>query len=84
MTNLTRRFVGTLAATLTALELLAWTIAIVAQQPSTLRPPAFQIDPTWPTIPNNWVLGEVSSIAVDSRDQFGAASPAIDSRGSTR
>jgi DNA-binding beta-propeller fold protein YncE len=70
MTNLTRRIVCTLVATLAALELLAWTIAAVAamQQPSALRPPAFQVDSTWPTIPNNWVLGEVSSIAVDSRD----------------
>jgi hypothetical protein len=34
------------------------------------RPPVFQVDPSWPTIPNNWVLGEVTSIAVDSRDHI--------------
>src|SRR4026209_1157290 len=45
---------------------LAWP---VAQQP-TLRAPTFQVDPKWPTIPNNWVLGEVSSIAVDARDHI--------------
>ena len=34
------------------------------------RPPAFQVDPAWPSIPNSWVLGEVSSIAVDGRDHI--------------
>jgi DNA-binding beta-propeller fold protein YncE len=43
---------------------------VSAQQASTLRPPAFELDPKWPTIPNNWVLGEVSSIDVDSRDHI--------------
>ena len=42
-----------------------------AQQPaSTLKAPSFQVDANWPTIPNNWVLGEVSSIAVDPRDHI--------------
>ena len=44
------------------------TLSIAAQSP--VRPPTFQVDPSWPTIPNDWVLGEVSSIAVDSRDQM--------------
>src|SRR5262249_29599794 len=39
------------------------------QRTSNARVPAFHADPTWPTIPNNWVLGEVSSVAVDSSDQ---------------
>jgi DNA-binding beta-propeller fold protein YncE len=30
--------------------------------------PKFQVDPTWPRLPNNWVLGEISSVAVDRRD----------------
>ena len=33
-----------------------------------LRPPEFAVDPTWPTIPNDWVLGEVTSISVDRND----------------
>src|SRR5688572_27151410 len=37
---------------------------------SSLRAPTFQVDPAWPTIPNDWVLGEVSSISVDSRDRI--------------
>ena len=44
---------------------------VAAQQsPSPMRAPSFQVDPAWPTIPNNWVLGEVSSIAVDPRDHI--------------
>jgi hypothetical protein len=37
-------------------------------QESRLRAPEFKVDPAWPTIPNNWVLGEVTSISVDSKD----------------
>ena len=32
--------------------------------------PTFKPDSTWPSLPVNWVLGEVSSIAVDSRDHI--------------
>ncbi len=28
------------------------------------------MDPAWPSIPNNWVLGEVTSISVDSKDHI--------------
>src|ERR1019366_7508109 len=31
--------------------------------------PVFQVDPFWPKpLPNNWILGPVSGIAIDSRD----------------
>jgi hypothetical protein len=30
--------------------------------------PTFRAEPSWPTIPNNWIFGEVSSIAVDFQD----------------
>ena len=30
--------------------------------------PKFKADPTWPALPNNWILGETSSVAVDRRD----------------
>ena len=30
--------------------------------------PTFAVDPSWPTIPNGWVLGQVSSVTVDGRD----------------
>ena len=41
-----------------------------ARQTDTPRPPVFAVDPSWPVIPNSWVLGEVTSIAVDSRDHI--------------
>jgi hypothetical protein len=30
--------------------------------------PVFQVDPSWPKLPNNWVMGVVSSVNVDRRD----------------
>jgi hypothetical protein len=48
---------------------VSWSL-LDAQQGAPLRAPSFQVDPAWPTIPNNWVLGEVSSIAVDPRDHI--------------
>jgi hypothetical protein len=44
--------------------------ATVGAQQGTTPAPAFDVDRTWPTIPNNWVLGEVTSIAVDASDRI--------------
>src|SRR5262245_19219346 len=43
-------------------------VGLLAQSPQEIKPPTFQADPSWPAIPDNWVFGEVSSIAVDSND----------------
>jgi hypothetical protein len=32
------------------------------------RMPVFEVDSSWPKLPNNWVLGVVSSVATDKRD----------------
>jgi hypothetical protein len=32
--------------------------------------PLFQLDPAWPKIPSKWVLGEVSSVTVDAKDNI--------------
>ena len=70
MSVMARRSVSALAAA-TTVTLSAWfMVEGEAQQQSTLRAPAFQVDPAWPAVPNNWVLGEVTSIAVDSRDHI--------------
>jgi hypothetical protein len=50
--------------------LTALTATVAARQAASTRPPAFDVDPAWPTIPNDWVLGEVTSIAVDARDRI--------------
>src|SRR5919197_255306 len=55
-----------LATAALTVSFLAWAVA----QQSTLRAPTFQVDPNWPTIPNNWVLGEVTSISVDKQDHI--------------
>ena len=43
---------------------------IDAQQSGTARVPQFQVDPSWPMVPNNWVLGEATSISVDKQDHI--------------
>lgn len=41
----------------------------LAQSSSTVkRVPIFEVDPSWPKLPNNWVVGHVASVAVDRRD----------------
>ncbi len=30
--------------------------------------PVFEVDPAWPKLPTNWVVGHVASVAVDRRD----------------
>ncbi len=38
------------------------------RQESAASMPVFQVDSAWPRLPNNWVLGVVSAVAVDRRD----------------
>jgi hypothetical protein len=49
---------------------LAVSMGDKAHAQSALRPPEFRVDPTWPTIPNDWVLGEVTSVSVDRNDNI--------------
>jgi DNA-binding beta-propeller fold protein YncE len=48
--------------------LLTASVHITGQSSANVQAPVFRVDPAWPMIPNNWVFGEVSSIAVDSQD----------------
>ena len=54
--------------TATLALLVAGPIHPTAQQPP--QAPRFEVDPAWPSIPNHWVLGEVTSISVDRRDHI--------------
>jgi hypothetical protein len=67
MPGMGRRFLSGMSVV--AVWLLC-TAAVIAQQSSTLRPPMFEVDPAWPSIPNNWVLGEVTSVSVDRKDHI--------------
>src|SRR5690242_7956041 len=51
-----------------ALIITASSIGLDAQ--SLPKAPRFEVDRNWPQIPNNWVLGEVTSISVDRNDRI--------------
>lgn len=71
MTACIHRPIAILAASLSIAVASSTLMLSGAQQPGPARrAPTFQVDPNWPSIPNNWVLGEVSSIAVDARDHI--------------
>jgi hypothetical protein len=42
-------------------------VASQDRHPGTHQVPKFEVDPSWPKIPNGWVLGPVSSVAVDEQ-----------------
>jgi hypothetical protein len=44
-------------------------VAVIASSTAPSRMmPVFELDPSWPKIPNNWVFGNVSEVAVDKHD----------------
>jgi hypothetical protein len=58
-------------ARLTAIAALLVAIAPFRPSAQSLpKAPHFEVDPTWPSIPNNWVLGEVTSVSVDKHDHI--------------
>lgn len=44
--------------------------AAPSRSTSTLEVPKFQVDPSWPTIPDGWTLGQVSSVASDAQNDI--------------
>jgi DNA-binding beta-propeller fold protein YncE len=53
-----------------AVDIAAWSIERVHAQ-STPTAPAFQVDPLWPKpLPNGWILGSVTGVAVDTQDHI--------------
>jgi hypothetical protein len=69
MSTLTRPSLTVLAA-ITLVVSAGLAVSTSAQQASALKVPTFELDAKWPTIPNNWVLGEVTSISVDRNDNI--------------
>src|SRR5207253_1541006 len=59
---------GTTACMLATALVAAFPAARPAGQAPAAPAPHFQVDPTFPKVPNNWVLGDASSVAVDRRD----------------
>ncbi len=50
------------------LTVFALAVFAYAQGPTAPRYPIFEPDPTFPRLPNNWVLGNVAGVAVDRQD----------------
>ena len=44
--------------------------ATKAAESSKMEAPQFEVDPTWPHIPNGWTLGQVGSVASDAKDNI--------------
>ena len=40
----------------------------VAGQAGKVQVPVFEVDASWPKLPNNWVLGGVAAVMTDRRD----------------
>jgi NHL repeat len=61
----------TIAASLGVLLILGTAglvIRAAEDRATTVAMPMFEVDPSWPRLPNNWVMGDPSSIAVDRHD----------------
>jgi DNA-binding beta-propeller fold protein YncE len=60
---------ATAAATLGLVGVLFGVEPIAAQRPGEVMAPRFVVDPFWPKpLPNRWLLGQVSGVAVDRHD----------------
>lgn len=55
---------------------------VVAQRRAATEAPKFQVDPFWPKpLPNHWVLGSVTGVAVDAQDHIWIVHRGADSLG---
>jgi DNA-binding beta-propeller fold protein YncE len=61
--------IGTVGIAIVTLALAAFT-GCAGPQPSgaSREVPRFEVDPSWPKLPAQWVWGQVSSVSVDDRD----------------
>ena len=60
-------FLASIASVAIAQQIVQRTVD--AQDRTALQAPKFEVDPLWPKpLPNNWVLGQVIGLTVDSRD----------------
>jgi DNA-binding beta-propeller fold protein YncE len=61
----------TVLAAIALLAIAQYTLQLAtsAQTRATVQAPMYQVDPFWPKpLPNNWVMGSVVGLSVDSRD----------------
>jgi len=56
-------------ATLAVVGITLHLVACTGEEADNTGVPSFAVDPHWPKpLPNNWIIGQVSGVAVDSRD----------------
>ena len=59
--------ISTLLRLLLALPAVLWLMGCASPPGNPSTPPAFKVDATWPQpLPNRWILGQVSGVAVDA------------------
>ena len=68
MSRLVRVFVTTCAMFVTVFAATTLQLAGQIAASGAKQVPTFQVDASWPQLPNNWGMGVVSSVAVDQRD----------------
>jgi hypothetical protein len=61
-----QRHLLVLAPLMTALSVGSLALERASQTASAV--PSFQVDPFWPRLPKQWILGQVSGVAVDAQD----------------
>src|SRR5581483_5466921 len=52
---------------------VSWVVGLRAAgvpKASERKAPIFEVEQSWPKMPNNWLMGEVSSVAVDAQDHI--------------
>ena len=67
---ITRLAIVTLVVTLGGLWGLGHGPAVLSAEAQGSGVPQFEVDPSWPGIPNDWVLGQVSSVTVGPDDRI--------------
>jgi hypothetical protein len=65
-----RTLCWTAAVAVAGLAMAGWHVNAVAQgrRAPAREAPKFEVDPSWPKIPNGWVLGQVSGATTDEQD----------------
>ena len=69
----TRTVAGLLASVLLPLSAAAQgaNARVAPGSPTADKLPVYEIDPTWPpTLPNDWILGDIRGLFVDDRDHL--------------
>jgi hypothetical protein len=48
--------------------LSVWSMLVLCAAHAHAQSPVCKVDPSWPTVPNDWIFGAMAGIATDSKD----------------